>query len=79
MALKKTIGKKHFTSLQLQTYLAETEVILNSRPLVHVSEHLHDGIIITPSHFISPISMTGTPVVEDQGEINDPNYVKGKK
>ena len=79
MALKKAIGKKRLTSPQLQTYLAETEAILNSRPLVYISEDFNDGTLITPSHFISPNSKTGTPILEHQDEIDDPNYVDGKK
>lgn len=79
MALKKAVGQKLLTPMQLQTYLAETEAILNTRPLVHVGEDLNDGTTITPSHFLTPNTKTGTPSLEDQDEINDPNYVNGKQ
>ena len=78
MALKKAVGQKLLTPMQLQTYLTETEAILNTRPLVYVGD-FNDGITITPSHFLTPNTKTGTPVLEDQDEINDPNYVNGKQ
>ena len=34
IALRKSIGKKYFTQLQLQTFLPETEAVLNSRPFI---------------------------------------------
>ena len=74
MALRKSIGRKCLTSLQLQTFLAETEAVLNSRPLVYVGDELNDGITITPSHFLSQITKTGTPTIENGEEIDDPNY-----
>ena len=43
-ALKKTIGKKYLTSFQLQTFLSETETVLNSRPLMYVGDYLNEGI-----------------------------------
>ncbi|XP_066926074.1 uncharacterized protein [Clytia hemisphaerica] len=78
MALKKAIGQKLLTPTQLQTYLTETEAILNTRPLVYIGEDLNDGTTITPSHFLSPNTKTGTPTLEDQDEINDPTYVEGR-
>ncbi|MEM7375589.1 MAG: reverse transcriptase domain-containing protein [Bacteroidota bacterium] len=78
VALKKAIGQKLLTSIQLQTYLAETEAILNTRPLIYIGEDLNDGTTITPSHFLSPNTKTGTPTLEDQDEIKDPTYVDGK-
>ena len=38
MALRKAIGKTCLTILQLQTFLTETEAIINSRPLVYLEE-----------------------------------------
>ena len=43
-ALKKTIGKKYLTSFQLQTFLSETETVLNSRPLMYVGDYLNEEI-----------------------------------
>ena len=52
MALRKFIGKLKLTMLQLQTILAETEAIINSRPLVYVGQNLNVGTTLTPSHFL---------------------------
>ena len=79
LALKKAIGQKLLSSIQLQTYLTETEAILNSRPLVYIGENLNDGTTITPSHFLAPNTKTGTPMLGNQDEISDPDYVDGKK
>ena len=54
MALRKAIGKTCLTMLQLQTFLTETEAIINSRPLVYLGEDLNDSTALTPSHFLSP-------------------------
>ena len=46
--------------LQLQTLLVETETVLNSRPLVYITERLNGGRATTPAHFLSPNMKTGT-------------------
>ena len=75
MSLRKSIGKKCLTSMQLQTFLTETEAVLNSRPLVYIGEDLNDRTVITPSHFLTPNQKTGTPqLANDQDEIQDPDY-----
>ena len=78
MTLKNAIGKKYLTSLQRRTFLSETEAILNSRPLVYIGDDLNEGIIITPSYFLSPNTKTGTRTVEDDDEIDDPDYESNK-
>ena len=61
--------------MQLQTFLTETEAVLNSRPLVYIGEDLNDRTVITPSHFLTPNQKTGTPqLANDQDEIQDPDY-----
>ena len=72
MALKKSIGKLRLTSTQLQTVLAEIEATLNSRPLIYISGELDDQTIITPGHFLSANSKTGSPHFEESNE--DPDY-----
>jgi len=74
IALKKSIGKRCLTSLQLQTFLTETEAVLNSRPLVFMGDNLEDGYPITPTHFLSPNTKAGTPKLENEEEIKDPNF-----
>lgn len=75
MALKRSIGKNYLTSLQLRTFSSETEAVLNSRPLVYVDDDLNDGTMITPSHFLSPNTKTGTPTIEkDDDDRDDPDF-----
>ena len=78
MALRKAIGKACLTMLQLQTFLTETEAIINSRPLVYLGEDLNDRIAPTPSHFLSPNMKTGTPLIKNDGKIADPTYLPTK-
>ena len=78
MALRKAIGKSCLTMLQLQTFLTETEAIINSRPLVYLGEDLNDRIALTPSHFLSPNTKTGTPLIKNDGNIADPTYLPAK-
>ena len=75
MALKKSVGKKYLSPLQLQTLLTEVEAVINTRPLVYVGEELNNEVTITPSHFLSTNRKTGTPIIENEYEWNDPNYV----
>ena len=70
--LSKSIGKKYLTQLQLQTYLSETKVALNSRPLVYIGDDLNDGITITLSHFLTLNTKTGTPIVKEE-KLNNPS------
>ena len=74
MALRKSISKNYLTSLQPQTFLSETEAVLKSRPLVYIGDDLNDGIMITPSHFLSSNMKTGVPIIVDEGERDDPDF-----
>ena len=78
MALQKSIGKNCVTMIQLQTFLAEVEAILNSRPLTYVGEDFDGGTTLTPSHFLSPNTKTDAPVTGNKEEVNDPNYKESK-
>ena len=78
MALRKVIGKTCLTILQLQTFLTETEAIINSRPLVYLGEDLNDSTALTPSHFLSPNTKTGTPLIINDDNIADPTYFPAK-
>lgn len=60
MAFRKSIQMKCLIMLQLQTLLVETETVLNSRPLVSITERLNGGRATTPAHFLSPNMKTGT-------------------
>mgnify|MGYP001792534837 CR=1 FL=1 len=52
-ALKKSIGRISLARSQLETVLVEIEAIINTRPLLYVSEDLNQDVIITPMHFLS--------------------------
>ncbi|XP_053392224.1 uncharacterized protein LOC128554915 [Mercenaria mercenaria] len=59
--LRKTIGCTLVTNMQMQTFLKETEAVLNSRPLVYVEEDIDSCIAITPGHFLSLNRNLGLP------------------
>ena len=51
-ALKKSIGKICLTEKKLETFLAEAEAVINSRPLVYVGEDFGSGFSLTPADFL---------------------------
>ena len=74
MVLRKSIARKSLTMLQLQIFVAETKAALNSRPLVYSGEELSDETALTPAHFLSFNTKTGTPQLGTEGEKKDPDY-----
>ena len=72
------IGKTCLTMLQLQTFLTETEAIINLRALVYLGEDLNDRTALIPFHFLSPNRKTGTPLIKNDDDIEDPTYVPAK-
>jgi hypothetical protein len=63
-SLKKAIGRKMLSIVQLQTLIKEIEAVINSRPLVYVGDDLHSNIPITPAHFLSNNPKIGIPELE---------------
>ena len=63
--IRKCIGRVILTKDQLNTFMIETEAVINSRPLVYVDDDINSKNVITPGHFISMISTTGTPDVSN--------------
>ncbi|XP_053385862.1 uncharacterized protein LOC128550600 [Mercenaria mercenaria] len=69
--LRKTIGRTLVTNTQMQTFLKETEAVLNSRPLVYVEEDLDSCIAITPGHFLSLNRNLGLPETVKRDKIDE--------
>ena len=63
-ALRKTLGRKLLTLIQMQTLLKEIEAILNSSPLVYVGEDITSSITLTPDYFLSLNPQIGIPEIE---------------
>jgi hypothetical protein len=59
--LKAVAGTQLLTEYGLRTLFAETEAILNSRPLCQVSEDPQDLEALTPNHFLLHRKVTGLP------------------
>ena len=69
--LRKAIGKVRLTNDQLLAVLKEAEAVVNSRPLVYVSEDIHSHITLTPAHFLTLNPKIGIP---DNDLDNDVDY-----
>ena len=78
MTLRKAIEKTCLTMLQLDTFLKETEPIINSRPLIYLSEDLNDRTAFTPIHFLSSNPKTGTALIQNDNNIADPTNLPAK-
>ena len=81
-SLRKSIGPLCLTKTQLNTFVIEAESILNSRPLVYVNEDIESSNTITPSNFLNPIPKLGTPVLDNDNEIDekdDEDYIEGRE
>ncbi|XP_062582984.1 uncharacterized protein LOC134244753 [Saccostrea cucullata] len=72
--LRKAIGKLCLTSEQLRTLLAETEAVVNSRPLVYVGDDINSNIILTPAHFLTLNPKIGIPDSEEE-DTEDTEYI----
>ena len=63
-SLRKTIGRRLFTTVQLQTLLKEIEAVLNSRPLVYVGDDINSNTPTTPAHFLALNPKIGIPQIK---------------
>ncbi|VDI75139.1 Hypothetical predicted protein [Mytilus galloprovincialis] len=71
--LRKTIGKLCLTNEQFRTLLAESEAVVNSRPLVYIGNNINSNIILTPAHFLTLNPKTGFP--DHNEDSTDPEYL----
>ena len=69
-ALRKSIGRLSLNLIQLHTVLLEVEAMVNSRPLVYVSDEIEE--ILTPAHFLSLSATLSLPQVADDA---DPEFL----
>ena len=66
MALRKSLGTRVLTSVQLQTTLCEVEFCVNSRPLTFVGDKPDHPYVITPTHFLIPQSEIPSPITDPE-------------
>lgn len=60
-ALRKSLGRKLLTLVQMQTLLKEVEAVLNSRPLVYVGDDINSRLTLTHGHLLSLNPRIGIP------------------
>ena len=58
-------------AIQLQTLIREVETVVNSRPLMYVSDHINSTITLTPSHFLTINLKIGIPETSDDSSDTD--------
>ncbi len=51
-AIRKTLSVKYVSRSELETFLHETEVCVNSRPLTYVGDEPNSATPLSPSHFL---------------------------
>jgi hypothetical protein len=73
-SLRKSLGQKLLTLIQMQTLVKEVEAVVNTRPLVYVDGDIDSNITLTPSHFLTLNPSIGVP--EPNWDGKDPDYDK---
>ncbi|XP_052764084.1 uncharacterized protein LOC128206005 [Mya arenaria] len=63
--LRKTLGRKLLTLIQMQTVMREVEAVVNARPLVYVDDDINSTITLTPGHFLTLNPRVGVPEIDD--------------
>lgn len=69
-ALRKSLGQRSLSRIELETVLSEIEACVNSRPLTFVGDTLDSPNPLTPNHFL-----TGHSVGFRARELDDPSSV----
>ena len=73
VGLRKSLGTRCLTRLELETVLTEVESCVNSRPLTQVTDSADSGSPLTPSHFLTERGAGFQARV-----LEDPEAVSGK-
>ncbi|MCG8078604.1 MAG: hypothetical protein JAY75_20500, partial [Candidatus Thiodiazotropha taylori] len=72
-SLRKTLGRKLLTLIQMITVLKEVEAIVNARPLVYISDDIDSNIALTPNHFLTLNPRVSVPDFDE--DENDRSYL----
>jgi len=70
LSLKKTLGQRALTVVELNTLLVEVEACVNSRPLTFVSDDSQCAQPLSPAHFLLNRRHLYQPVVQDVSDMN---------
>ena len=70
--LRKQLGRSVFTRKQLERLLPQIEGIVNSRPITHVADGIHDQEPLSPAHFLIGRSLTSTISRSDRIDVEKP-------
>lgn len=68
--LRKILGKSTLEHEELITVVTEVEAVLNSRPLMCISEDREDFDVLTPAHFLVGKRLTALPSRDTPTEID---------
>lgn len=72
-ALRKSLGRRLLTLMQMQILVKEIEAVVNARPLVYVGDDLNSNITLTLSHFLTLNPKIGMP---ESTFCTDPDYME---
>ncbi|XP_024869955.1 uncharacterized protein LOC112453408 [Temnothorax curvispinosus] len=59
--IKRIVGDAHLTFEELYTVITQIEAIMNSRPLIPMSNDPNDMDVLTPGHFLIGEPLTTVP------------------
>lgn len=72
-AIKKSVGTRSMSKMELETLLYEIEFVVNSRPLTLVSDEISTDRPLTPNHFLLGEGVSDV-TVEDQESVSLSDY-----
>ncbi|GBM03701.1 hypothetical protein AVEN_134927-1 [Araneus ventricosus] len=67
--LRRVLGKAFLSYEEMVTVLCDTESIINSRPLSHVSERGSEQIPLSPNSFLQDFRQIGVPDLDQVDEV----------